>query len=168
MSTRSAPVSSPGAPLTAAGCPPRDSIQRRIVSWSVVTRRVIVAPSYRRRSGVALARPRAPGCGGVDQGDVRERLREVADQPAAADVVLLGEEADVVAQREQSLEELPRLVAAAGQREIVGEPERAGQKRPLARRESVELLGRRVVRVPPHEAVLDELALDRGDRAADA
>ena len=42
---------------------------------------------------------------GVDQRDVRERLREVADQPLASRVVLLGEQADVVAQREQPFEE---------------------------------------------------------------
>ena len=40
---------------------------------------------------------------GADQGQVRERLREVADEPPALRVVLLGEQADVVGQLEQPL-----------------------------------------------------------------
>src|SRR5688572_6314454 len=63
----------------------------------------------RRDSGVApvLCGTVAPGqvARGVDQPDVRERLREVADLALEAAVVLLGQQADVVAQREQALED---------------------------------------------------------------
>jgi hypothetical protein len=38
-----------------------------------------------------------------------ECLRKVADLPAARDVVLLGVQAEVVAQGEQPFEQLPRL-----------------------------------------------------------
>ena len=48
---------------------------------------------------------------------------------------------------------------------IVGEPEAAGEERALARRQPVAR-PRRVV--AQHEAVLDQLALDRRDRADDA
>ena len=69
--------------------------------------------------------------GGVDEGDVGERLRKVADLPPRARVVLLGEQADVVAQREQPLEQRPRLVVAPLQDVVVGEPEAAGEERAL-------------------------------------
>ena len=46
---------------------------------------------------------------GVDQRDVREGLREVADQPARRAVVFLGQQPDVVAQRQQPLEQRSRL-----------------------------------------------------------
>ena len=43
---------------------------------------------------------------GVDEPDVRETLREVADQAPLAQVVLLGQEAEIVAKLQQALEEL--------------------------------------------------------------
>src|SRR5436853_888401 len=49
----------------------------------------------------------------VDERDVRERLREVADLAAQPRVVLLGQQADVVAQGEQPLEKRPGFVQAA-------------------------------------------------------
>ena len=45
---------------------------------------------------------------GLDQRHVAERLREVADLPRVPRVVLLAEQPDVVAQRQQPLEQLPR------------------------------------------------------------
>src|SRR5688500_16749594 len=47
---------------------------------------------------------------GIHQRHVGERLREVADLPPQTGIVLLGEEADVVAQREQPLEQRARVV----------------------------------------------------------
>jgi hypothetical protein len=41
--------------------------------------------------------------GGADEREVGERLREVADLPAADDIVLLGVQAEVIAQGEQPL-----------------------------------------------------------------
>ena len=49
----------------------------------------------------------------VDQAHVRERLRKIADQPAVYAVVLLGQQAHVVAQREQALEVRARQVTTA-------------------------------------------------------
>src|SRR6266545_3872757 len=66
--------------------------------------------------------------GGVDQGEMGECLREVADLPAAGDVVLLGVQAEVVAQGPQPLEQLPRLGLAAVERERLDQPERAGKE----------------------------------------
>jgi hypothetical protein len=63
---------------------------------------------------------------------VGECLREVADLPAAGDVVLLGVQAEVVAQGEQALEQFPRLGLAAVERERFDQPERAGKELALA------------------------------------
>jgi len=60
--------------------------------------------------------------GRVDERDVRERLREVAHLPPALRVVLLGEQADVVANGEQALEEPLGVVATAKEREVVAVP----------------------------------------------
>src|SRR5437763_1524784 len=41
----------------------------------------------------------------VDEGDMGESLREVADQPSRRRIVFLGEQPDIIAQREQALEQ---------------------------------------------------------------
>src|SRR5438477_11924872 len=63
----------------------------------------------------------------VDERDVREGLREVAEVAARARVVLLGKQADVVGEAAKALEELARLVAAPEHDQAVGEPEAAGE-----------------------------------------
>ena len=98
-------------------------------------------------------------------------------------VVLLREQAHVVAQGQQPLEDLPGLVEAPDQHEVVDEPERGEQERALPRRQPVDR-GRAVVgptgvavgvgdgvtvvaglgAVPLHEAVDEQLALDGLDR----
>src|SRR5829696_4728377 len=95
---------------------------------------------------------------GEDQREVAERLWEVADLPPAAHVVLLGEQAEVVGQREEPLEQAARVVDAAVHREGADQPERAGQELALVTRQAVVGLGGRVAR---HEAVPAELARDR-------
>src|SRR5438067_4749177 len=70
--------------------------------------------------------------GGVHEREVRERLGEVPEQPLRARVVLLGHQAEVVAEVDESPEELVRLVEAAEQRVAVAEPERARQEHALA------------------------------------
>src|SRR5262245_4359682 len=87
----------------------------------------------RRRKPVSGAAQRARR---GDQREVREALREVADQPLACRVVLLGEEPEGRAQREQALEELFRFVEPAGEGVVVGEPEAARQKRTFGAREA--------------------------------
>jgi UDP-N-acetyl-D-mannosaminuronic acid transferase (WecB/TagA/CpsF family) len=73
----------------------------------------------------------------VHERDVAEGLREVADQPSRPRVVLLGEEADVVAQVEQALEALAGVVAPAHLLEAVHEPERAHQEGALVTGQAV-------------------------------
>src|SRR3954447_18556770 len=87
-------------------------------------------------------------CGDVpcseNQGEVAERLRKVADLPPASHVVLLGEQAEVVGETDQPLEQCACLVVAAFAAERAEEPERAGQELPLVARQSVVGLGGRV------------------------
>ena len=68
-----------------------------------------------------------------DEREVRERLREVAEQALRLRVVLLAKQADVVREAEQPLEQLVRLVVPAEQLVAVDEPERARQEHALAR-----------------------------------
>src|ERR1700750_1281511 len=89
--------------------------------------------------------------GRVHQRYMRERLREVPQQALADRVVLLAQEADVVGQDQQPLEEGGGFVASAGQHEVVGQPERAGEEATLARRETVDMAA--VGRVPQHESL---------------
>jgi hypothetical protein len=63
-----------------------------------------------RRSAVARQVVRS-----VDESDVRQRLREVAEHAARTRVIFLGEQADVVAQREQPLEQPSRIFTALEQ-----------------------------------------------------
>ena len=93
--------------------------------------------------------------GGVDQRDVREGLRKVADLAGEARVVLLGEESDVVTQRKQVLEKLAGLLDASLQDEIVGQPKAAGQKCPFSGRQAVHQLSG----VVPHDETVDDEAL---------
>ncbi len=100
--------------------------------------------------------------GRVDQGHVREGLREVADHPSGERVVFLREQTELVAQREQALEQFDRVLLAADHVEAVDEPERTGQERPLPPREPVD---RSVVigAVAQHEAVIDQIVFDGFD-----
>jgi hypothetical protein len=101
----------------------------------------------------------------VHERDMGQRLRHVAERAVRAKVVFLGQQADVVAQREQPLVQCHGLVAASAQRQIVGKPERAWQEEPFAGRQSIDVPGRAIAQ---HEAVDGELALDRFDRRAHA
>ena len=104
--------------------------------------------------------------GRVHEREVRERLREVPEQAVRLRVVLLGIEPEVVAEVDEPPEQLVRLVVPAEQLVAVAEPERARQEHALARRQPV---GSVLVRaVAEDEAVLEQLALDRLDRPADA
>src|SRR5262249_56482522 len=75
--------------------------------------------------------PRKAG-GGVHQGDVAEGLWEIAHQPPGSRIVLLAGEAHVVPEREQPLEERPRLLLPVDHGECIHEPEAAGEERALA------------------------------------
>src|SRR5204863_7611727 len=81
--------------------------------------------------------PRAFPCR-PDHRDVREGLREVADEPPVRDVVLLRQEADVVADIEDPFEELPRLFVVSLQLLTVREPAGARDERTLAARLTID------------------------------
>src|SRR5712692_10850855 len=103
--------------------------------------------------------------GGVDQRHVGERLGEIAEKALCPRVVFLGQQAEIVAQRQQPLEHRLGFLIATDHRERVREPEAAGQERAF-------LAGQAVVDplrpVPQHEPVHHELALDGFDGADDA
>ena len=160
----------------------RNILVRELESLSPLARRVAATPDVRGRAPARapLRAPLSSAAGGeaavaarqredgVDEREVRERLREVPDLPPGRDVVLLREEPEVVPEREQPLEELLRLLAPALQHHHLHEPERAGQERPLAGREAVDVRVLLVRAVPLDEPVLREVALDRGDGGRDA
>ena len=66
--------------------------------------------------------------------DMREGLGEIAEQPPARGIVVFGEQPDIVADRKEPLEQGSRIAMAADHGVVVGEPEAAGEERPLARR----------------------------------
>src|SRR5262249_10810288 len=76
---------------------------------------------------------------GVDQREMRQGLREVAELRARDWVVLLGQEAEIVRHVQQRVEQLVRLDDLALEGEDGDEPERAGQEHPLARWQAVDV-----------------------------
>ena len=101
----------------------------------------------------------------VDQGEVGEGLREVAEVAARGRVELLGVEAERARVLEQPLAELAAAPALADLEQRRDEPERADQEGPLLAGEAVVgLLGA----VAEHEAVLGQLLGDRQHRRAAA
>src|SRR6188508_3656401 len=90
---------------------------------------------------------------------MRERLWDVAEQLAGFRVDLLGEEADVVRERDRVVHERLSTLETPGPCESLHEPERTGEEG------TFELL-RTAVAVD--ERPLGELLLDGGDRAGHA
>src|SRR5580698_1616910 len=74
----------------------------------------------------------------VDERDMGKCLRKISELAVKNGIVLLGQQADVVAQIEQTLEEFARLPMAAGDCVVVREPECARQERSLTRRQPVD------------------------------
>ena len=66
--------------------------------------------------------------GGVDQADVGEGLGEIAQLAAGARVVLLGQQAEVVAHRQEALEQRRRVVGPVELDVGIGQPEATGQE----------------------------------------
>src|SRR6516164_5488350 len=85
----------------------------------------------------------------VDQGYVRERLRKVSDEPSRVHVVLLGQQADVVAKVEQPPEQPARILHSAGQHVRVRQPETAREKDAFSRWQSIAALRRVVAQKEP-------------------
>ena len=128
------------------------------------------APASARASPAPARRPALrPGRGqqqrAVDEADVAEGLREVADEPASARVVFLRRAARRRWRARAAARTARRPRRGARAARGVDEPERARQEGALAGRQPVVgLLGR----VAQHEPVAAQLALDRLDRARDA
>src|ERR1035438_7102069 len=116
----------PGCAGAATGTPPLVRPARR--RWA----RAGTRPD-RPRNGASRSRLAEPGDGrlipgrpaavsagvlvqverGLDERHMAEGLRRVADLPRVPRVILLAEQADIIAQREQPVEELMRLLAPA-------------------------------------------------------
>src|SRR4029079_9563380 len=109
-----------------------------------------------------LARKRVRG---LDDADVRERLREVSDEASTLGVVLLRDEADVVAEREQPIVKRDGLVAATLLVEDGCKPDGAGQEAALAGCQTVDARVLLVGAVALDEAAADEVLLDGTHRA---
>ena len=107
---------------------------------------------------------------GLDQRHVAEGLREVADLPAVARVVLLAEQPDIVAHGQQPLEQPHRVAGPADQAQRVHQPEAAGQEGSLGTGQAVDAclrLRAGGLGVPEHQAAADQLALDGRHRGHD-
>jgi hypothetical protein len=68
----------------------------------------------------------------VDQTDMAERRRKIAEHAAGARVVFLGEQTEIILQREQALEKHVRIIETLLQDVIVRQPETAGEESALA------------------------------------
>ena len=140
----------------------RDIAGNRESVWSTTFRREKSASS--NSAWVASDVVPAQAEGRIHQRHVGEGLGKVADQAPVAGVVLLGEEAEVVAQRQQAREELFGLVGATDHVQAVDQPEGARQECPFAPGQTVDLavVGRAV---PQDEAVVDQPLLHSFDGA---
>src|SRR5688572_7982862 len=96
---------------------------------------------------------------------MRKALGEVADLALEHSVVLLRQQAKVVAHTEQSLEQFLRLADAAREGVVVRKPEAACQECALGTRQSV---GAVLGTVTKNEAVLEERPRDGGHGALHA
>ncbi len=74
---------------------------------------------------------------GDDKREVAERLRAVADMAVIPRVVLLAQQPDVAAQREQTVEQPGGLILLTDQVQRVDQPEAACQERALAPAQAV-------------------------------
>src|SRR5579875_1103037 len=122
--------------------------------WSTKTKTSVATETHRLRMRFASAlevplRPAGAGAlgemlvgpdhvhHGVDEREVGERLREVAEVAPGLGVDLLGVEAERAGVPEQPLAEQPRALQLADLAQRRHEPERADQERPLPALEAV-------------------------------
>src|SRR5260370_8507402 len=70
---------------------------------------------------------------GVDQCDMRQRLREIAGLTRHTGIELLRQQAEIVRDRDHALEQRLRLGGLTGQYVGVGKPKAAGEKRAFDR-----------------------------------
>jgi hypothetical protein len=94
---------------------------------------------------------------------MRECLREIAELPPRMRIVFFREQADIVAKREQALEQGECFGIAVLQLVIVGKPESAREKHAFSGRQAVNV---RLGSITEHKAVDHKLPLDCRDGAA--
>src|ERR1700722_2395182 len=87
---------------------------------------------------------------GMNQREMRKRLGEVADLQPGPGVIFLAEKAEIVTQRQQTVQQGRRLRDATLQLVDVGEPEAAREKDPFAGRQAIRSAFRSV---PQHQTV---------------
>src|SRR5258708_36863818 len=87
-------------------------------------------------------------------------LRKVSKLASKNGIVFLGQQANVVAQIEQTQEQVARLLSAAGECIVVGEPERARHERAFASRKSIDAS---LSRVSEHKTLVHQFPLDPCD-----
>src|SRR5215510_5304872 len=103
--------------------------------------------------------------GRSDESKVRKRLRKIADLPLRLRIVFFRQQADIVANRQQALEQGGRFGVAVLQRVIVGKPKAAREKYPFSRSQTINAgLGS----ITKYEPVDRELLLDSRNGAAHA
>ena len=77
----------------------------------------------------------------VDQTDVTVGLRKIAQHAASQWIELFGEQTDIIAAREQTVEQPPSFRIAALQNIVVDEPKAARQKGSLTCRQAISIFG---------------------------
>ena len=105
------------------------------------------------------------GVRSTDERDVRQRLGEIAHKALVLDVVFLGKQSEVVAQREQAFEQFCRVVFSADQSQVGHHPERAGQECALVASQAVFTTAGVV---PEDKTVPGQVFFDRLDGTDDA
>jgi hypothetical protein len=101
------------------------------------------------------------GC--LHERDMAERLRHIAHEPAVPGIILLTQQAHVVTQGEQPLEQRNRLVPVPAQLQCVGQPETAGQERALRSGQAINRRRSAVGQLVPAQYVA-ACAMPRGVR----
>ena len=103
------------------------------------------------------------GC--IDQSKVGKGLGKVANQLPTARLVFLAQQSHIIAKRQQPLEQVQRLLAAAEHQISVRQPKTAGEEYALT---SGQAVVRHLRIVTQDEAIPQETVFDSGDRAANA
>src|SRR5262245_2385932 len=103
--------------------------------------------------------------GRVHKRDVGEGLREVADGALRGEIVLFGQQAQIVGQADEPLVQALGVRQASGQNVGVCKPEAAREKGAFTRRQSVVGRGRVV---PEHQPAPQQLLLNSPDGAQHA
>ena len=100
----------------------------------------------------------------VDQTDVAIGLRKIAQHAPCGGIELFGQQSNVVAMREQTLEEPLRILVSTLQDVIVHQPKAASQEGAFARRKTIDALVRLIAQ---HKLIIDEQPLlDRFESSA--